>query len=95
MFGKVIEVNKKMIKMVNASNVAQPGIMNYHVVFEEDGRKVVAEITSCDDKFIEAVLVGEIQNNTFTSGVLKKPGFQKVCRMVTKSELELIIGKQN
>ncbi len=95
MFGKVIEVNKNRIIMINASNVAQPGIMNYHVVFEEDDRKVIAEVLSCDDKTIEANLVGEIHDGSFTSGVLRKPSFQKTCRMITKSELELLIGKQN
>ena len=95
MFGKVLEVNKNQIRMENISHAAQPGIMNYHIIFEENDRKVVAEIQSCDDKFIDAILVGEIHDGSFTSGVLKKPSFQKPCRMITKSELELLIGKQN
>ena len=32
MFGKVVEVNKNLVKMVNGTNISQPGIMNYHVV---------------------------------------------------------------
>ena len=95
MFGKVVEVNKNLVKMVNATNVSQPSVMNYHVIFDESNRKVVGEVIACDDKFIEVNLVGEIRDNLFTSGVLKKPSFQKPCRIIAKSELELLIGKQN
>ena len=95
MFGKVVDVNKNLVKMINGTNVSQPSIMNYHVVFDEGDRKIIGEIVSCDDKFIEVNLVGEIRNSLFTSGVLKKPSFQKPCRIIAKSELELLIGKQN
>lgn len=95
MFGKVVEVNKNLVKMVNGTNISQPGIMNYHVVYDEPDRKIVGEVVSCDDKFIEVNLVGEIRDNLFTSGVLKKPSFQKPCRIIAKSELEMLIGKQN
>ena len=95
MFGKVIEVDKNHISMINTTNVSQPGIVGFHVIFEESDRKVVAEVLACDDKYIDANLVGEIKNDVFTSGVLKKPGFQNPCRIVTKSELELLLGKQD
>ena len=95
MFGKVIEVNKNFVRMLNGTNVSQPSIMNFHVVFDEDDRKIIGEVVSCDDKYIDVNLVGEIRENLFTSGVLKKPSFQKPCRIITKSELEMLIGKQN
>ena len=95
MFGKVIEIIKNHIKMINTTNVSQPGVMGYHIIFDEEERKVVAEITSCDDKYFEANLVGEIINGYFTSGVLRRPTFLSVARIVTKSELELLMGKQD
>ena len=95
MFGKVIEIVKNHIKMINTTNVSQPGVMGYHVIFDEEDRKVVAEITACDDKYFEANLVGEIINNFFTSGVLRRPSFLSLARIVTKSELELLMGKQD
>ena len=41
MFGKVIEVNKNFVRMLNGTNVSQPSIMNFHVVFDEDDRKII------------------------------------------------------
>ena len=52
MFGKVIEVNKNFVRMLNGTNVSQPSIMNFHVVFDEDDRKIIGEVVSCDDKYI-------------------------------------------
>ena len=35
MFGKVIEIIKNHIKMINTTNVSQPGVMGYHIIFDE------------------------------------------------------------
>ncbi len=95
MFGKLLEVKEKHIKIENTTNVSQPSIVNFHVIFDEEDRKVVAEVTSCDDKVIEANLIGEIRDNVFYSGVLRVPSFLKTCRIISKSELELLIGNQD
>ena len=95
MFGKVVELNQKHIKMINTTNVPQPSIVNFHVVFDEDNRKVVAEVTTCDEKYIEANIIGEIRDNVFYSGVLRVPNFFKACRIISKNELELLIGNQD
>lgn len=95
MFGKVIEVNDNNIKMVNNTGSTETSILNYHVVFEETNRKVIGEIVSVNEKEFGAMLVGEIKNNNFTPGVIKKPTFKTACRIITKQELELLLGSQN
>lgn len=95
MFGKVIEVNDNNIKMANNTGSTETGVLNYHVVFEEPNRKVVAEIISVNEKEFGAMLVGEIEDNKFTPGVIKKPSFKNACRIITKQELELLLGTQN
>lgn len=71
MFGKVFEVNENKIKMVNNTGSTETSILNYHVVFEEGPRKVVAEIIGVTEKEIEAMLIGEIVNGEFITGVIK------------------------
>ena len=44
---------------------------------------------------IIVLLIGEIINNRFSSGVLKKPSMNTTCRIIFKSELESILGSQN
>ena len=67
--------------------------MNVHVVFEDETRKIIGEIIFIDETVIKILLVGEIVNNTFISGVIKKPSGITNIRIVTFPELELIFGK--
>ena len=65
------------------------------MVFEEEKRKIVGEVIGINESFINILLVGEIVDNKFISGVLKKPNFKNKPRIIYKSEVELLIGKQD
>ena len=65
------------------------------MVFPEENRSIVGEILNIDNNQIYILLVGEIRNDIFTSGVIKKPSFKSGCRLIYKSELELILGSQD
>lgn len=95
MFGSIIEIEDNHVKMQNIKGEIEANILNYHVVFTENDRKIVGEIVGVTNTEINVFLVGEIRNEVFTSGVIKKPSFVSKCRIITKSELELIIGKQD
>lgn len=95
MFGKIINIDDNFITMENLSKEAQANYLNIHVVFPEENRLVVGEILRIDNEVIDVMLVGEIRNNNFTSGVIKKPSFKSGCRLIYKSELELILGSQD
>ena len=95
MFGKIIEINDNKLRMVNTKGEAETNILNYHVVFIEADRKIVGEIVGISETEISVLLVGEIRNEIFNSGIIKKPSVKASCRIITKSELELIIGSQN
>ena len=95
MFGKVINIDDNNVSLENLSKESQPNYLNIHVVFPEDSRSVVGEIINISKDVINILLVGEIRNNSFTSGVIKKPSFKSGCRLIYKSELELILGNQD
>lgn len=95
MFGKILEVNEDLIKIENIKSDAETNILNFHVVFEEEKRKIVGEIVGITESYISILLVGEIADNHFIPGVLKKPNFKTKPRIIYKSEVELLIGKQD
>ena len=95
MFGKIISIEDNKVVLENAIQNLEANYINYHVVFSENDRSIVGEIISINKTEISIMLVGEIRNNVFTSGVLKKPNFNAVPRLVYKSEVELFLGSQD
>lgn len=95
MFGKIISIEDAYVTLENASHKLDANYLNFHVVFPENNRSVVGEIVSMNEDIIKIFLVGEIKNNNFTSGVLRKPNFNSIPRLVYKSEVELLLGSQD
>lgn len=95
MFGKIINIEDMYVTLENAAKKLDANYLNFHVVFPENNRSVVGEIISMNENIIKVFLVGEIRNNEFKSGVLRKPNFNCVPRLVYKSELELLLGSQD
>lgn len=95
MFGKILDMEDSYVTLENASHKLDANYLNYHVIFQENNRSVVGEIVSMNENAIKIFLVGEIRNNVFTSGVLKKPSFTTTPRLVYKSEAELMLGSQD
>ncbi len=95
MFGKVLNVVEDTIILQNATGQMETSILNYHVVWEDQYRKIVGEIIGITPTEITINLIGEIKGDQFITGVIKKPSFKNPCRMITKHELEALIGKQD
>lgn len=95
MFGEIISFSNNIVKVKNLSLKAENNILNFHVVFSENDRKIVGEIISITNEEIEIKLVGQIKNEMFSAGVVKKPSFETSCRIITKRELEYLLGKQD
>ncbi|MFA6753378.1 MAG: hypothetical protein WCR93_03840, partial [Bacilli bacterium] len=95
MFGKIKSIEENVIIVENTAGKMDVNYINYHVVFAEASRKIIGEITSIKETDIEILLVGEIKNEEFYSGVLKKPNFSTIPRLVYKSEVELFLGSQD
>lgn len=95
MFGKIVSITDKYVKLINLSKRIQSNVINYHTIFERDNFKIVGEIESMDNEFINILLVGEIRNNIFVPGIIHYPSADSICRIIYKQELELILGSQN
>ena len=93
MFGKIIDIKDKILFVENLKKQSLTNYIGYHVIFE-DAKKIVGEIILANDKEFQIILVGEIKNNVFISGIDVYPFSNATCRLVYKNELELIIGSQ-
>lgn len=92
MFGKIIKIDGNYLYIKNELHRADTNLMGCHIIFEEESRKVVGEITFIDEEYIKVMLVGEITGNSFSAGVIRKPSGNLKIRVINTEELELILG---
>ena len=95
MFGKILSIDNNELTIVNAGSKAVSNLMNCHIVLEEETRRLVAEIIYMDESVLKALLVGEIVNNKFVAGTIRKPSANALIRVINSQELELIFGSNN
>ena len=93
MLGKIISTNEETVDIRLGTDLSNLGdLINCHVIFEEGDFKIVGEIKDINVERAHIVLIGEIRNNNFFSGVTKRPSFNSNCRIINKEELDLLIG---
>ncbi len=95
MFGKILGIDGNTIRVMNTSKKAEISIINVHVVFLGDVVKYVGVVKNITEDYIDINLIGEIKNNVFTAGIIKKPNANSTCRVIAKQELETILGGQD
>ena len=95
MFGRMKSIEDNILILENLEKDMKANYINYHVIFEEVERKIVGEIIGITEDEIKILLVGEIIEDNFYSGVSKKPHFTTIPRIIYKSEVELFLGNQD
>ena len=95
MLGRIIEIidNQVFIKLdIDINN--QTNLINLHVIFEDDIKKIVGEIVNVGQDKMTVNIVGELKDNKFLPGFSTKPSFKSKIRIITLEELEKILGPQ-
>lgn len=95
MFGSILKIYDDHVVIENKSNVIDTNYLNLHVIFNDNDKKVVGEIINIERDIIDILLIGIINDNVFTSGLVRKPNLSGGCRVIYKSELELLLGNQD
>lgn len=97
MFGKIKYINNNIANIENINNEfgKNADLMNLHVIFEEANQKIVGEIEEIDSEIIKIKFLGEIINNRYIPGVLRKPLMSSQIRLINQQELTEIIGSDN
>lgn len=93
MLGNIIgiEENSVYVKLLVSLNEVQ-GLINLYVVMEEPDRIFVGEIVNIKDGVAIINLVGEMIDQRFVFGVIRKPAFSATVKLVSKEKIPLIIG---
>ena len=93
MLGKIVYISNNMAHVQIPPNVkVSTNLMNMHVIFEDEKKKVLGEIDDIGQDLIKIRFLGEIVNNQFVGGVIRKPTIESNVRMINSEELKLIIG---
>ena len=69
-------------------------IMSMPLVLEDTDKSILAEVKSINDGKATVKLLGEIDNNKFLSGVLRKPSLAAKIRSLSIEELYMIVGEE-
>ena len=96
MFGKIVYISdtEAHVELPTGQPIST-NIMNMHVIFEDENKKVIGEVNDISDKIIKINFLGEITNNNFIPGVIRKPSFSSKIRIITKEELTFLVGQDN
>jgi len=94
MIGKIIYISNNMAHIKPNSGISN-NLMNMHVVFEDADKKVLGEIEDISPDVIKVNFLGELTNNNFIGGVIRKPTYEANVRMINPEELKILVGVQS
>ena len=70
-------------------------IVNFHVVLEDNSGIIVGEVSDIKEGIARVMLLGEIIDNKFVLGVMKKPSFGASVKLISKEKIPMIISVDN
>lgn len=97
MLGNIIgiEENTVLIK-INIDLNKYDSLANLYVIMENgEDKKIVGEISNIKDNIAYVNLLGEIINNKFIFGVIRKPSFASTVKLISKEKIPMLIGIEN
>lgn len=97
MFGKVLTITKNSaIVSVNKETISGiKDLINLHVVFEDTDKKILGEVDSIEQDTIKVSFLGELTDNDFIGGLIKKPSLDANVRIINQEELKILTGSED
>ena len=96
MFGEIVYINDNVAHIaIKAGTPVSEDLMNMHVIFEDASKKILGEVEDITKELIKIRFLGEIVNNRFVGGVIRKPKLSSTIRVISSEEFGLIVGKQD
>ena len=93
MFGKILYISDTEAHVeVPKDGSLSTNIMNMHVIFEDEKKKILGEVEDIGSDVIKIRFLGEITNGKFVGGVIRKPTFNSRLRLISQEEVGLILG---
>ena len=96
MLGTIIGIEEEKVLLKIAIDLTNyQSLINMHVVMEDNTKMLVGEITDIKNGIAYINLIGEIVNNEFVFGVMKKPSFGAHVKLISKEKIPMIISIPN
>jgi hypothetical protein len=96
MLGKILTISKNnAIVEINKDSTSIKDLINLHVIFEDDNKKILGEIDSIDQDTIRITFLGELTSDDFIGGLIKKPSLDAHIRIINDDELKILTGNEN
>lgn len=93
MFGKIVYISDTEAHVeVPKDGSLSTNIMNLHVIFEDEKKKILGEVEDISADIIKIRFLGEISDGKFASGVIRKPTFNSNIRLINNEEVGILIG---
>lgn len=95
MFEKITYINDEgaTVKVKEGAQLVM-NLMNLHVVFEDEKKKILGEVDDITEESVKIHFLGEMKNDRFVGGVIRKPTLNAKVRIVTEEEMRLIVGEE-
>ena len=93
MLGTIIGIEEDTVLLKLSIDLDQfQSLINLHVVMEDNDKMLVGEIADIKNGIAYVNLVGEIVNDEFVFGVIRKPSFGAVVKLISKEKIPMIIS---
>ncbi len=95
MLGKIKTISKNSaVVEINKDGGQTKDLINLHVVFEDNDKKILGEIDSILEDTIKITFLGELTDNDFIGGLIKKPSLDANIRIINEQELKILTGSE-
>ena len=93
MLGTIIGIEEDTVLLKLSIDLDKfQSLINLHVVMEDNDKMLVGEIADIKNGIAYVNLVGEIVNDEFVFGVIRKPSFGAVVKLISKEKIPMIIS---
>ena len=93
MLGKIIGIEENTVYVKLDIDLRKTeSLISLHVLMQSDKRKIVGEITDVKDDTAYINLLGEIIDDNFVFGVVRKPAFGSKVSLISPDKINKIIG---
>ncbi len=93
MLGTIIGIEEDVVLLKLAINLKEfQNLINLHVVMEDNNQMIVGEIIDIKEGVAYISLIGQIVDNHFVFGVMRKPSFGANVKLISKEKIPMIIS---
>ena len=93
MIGKRIGIEENIIYVQLKEEILKTkNIINLHVTLNDSDGKIIGEITDIKDGIAYINLLGELINDKFVFGVIRRPSFASKVTLIDPSDVSKIIS---